>query len=346
MSKNCCCSDDSSCCASAKARAVAVSTKLSEKDILGAWKVRFDIGRMNYKVEPGLYAVGKPDSDSPVFVSANYKLTFDTLRKNLAGMDCRLLILDTYGINVWCAAGKGTFGTDEIIERISQTGLSEIVTHRNLILPQLGASGVIAHEVKQQTGFNIIYGPVRAADIKAFISSGYKSTAEMRTVNFTLRDRLVLTPVEFIEAAKKSLLVFGVLFLVNLFANRPFGLYDVTAYAGAVFMGTVLTPILLPLIPGKAFSWKGWLTGAIWTAIALWIFGWYSAGSWLLAAGYLLLLPAVSAYLALNFTGSSTYTSPSGVLKEMKAALPLIIGSAAAGAILILIQTFFVGRPA
>lgn len=58
-----------------------VSTVLNIKDLLGMWKVRWGIGRMNYKINPGLYAVGKPDNTSPVLVSANYKLTFDVLRR-------------------------------------------------------------------------------------------------------------------------------------------------------------------------------------------------------------------------------------------------------------------------
>jgi hypothetical protein len=97
--------------------------------------------------------------------------------------------------------------------------------------------------------------------------------------------------------------------------------------------------VLLPCIPGRAFSWKGWLLGLCWTASALGFFGWFTSGSRLLAAGYLLLLPSVSAYLAMKFTGCSTYTSPSGVLKEMRIALPLIIGSAVVGATLTLIQS-------
>jgi CO dehydrogenase/acetyl-CoA synthase gamma subunit (corrinoid Fe-S protein) len=124
-----------------------VSTSLSTGDIFGACKVRFGIGRMDYKINPGLYAVGNPDNESPVLVSANYKLTFDTLRKNLSGLDCWILILDTNGVNVWCAAGKGTFGSEEVVNRIEKTGLSDIVTHRKLILPQLSASGVSAQEV-------------------------------------------------------------------------------------------------------------------------------------------------------------------------------------------------------
>jgi hypothetical protein len=337
----CCCDNEGECGVSTTQ---TVSTKLTAKDILGACKVRLGIGRMDYKVEPGVYALGTPDGNSPVLVSANYKLTFDTLRSKLAGLDCWLLILDTKGVNVWCAAGKGTFGTCELVNRIETSGLSEIVSHRKLILPQLGAPGVSAHEVERRTGFSVIFGPVRAGDIKKFIASGYKAEKEMRRVKFTFWDRLVLTPMELVEAARLSLPVLGVLFLINLAAKRPFGASDLVLYAGAIAAGAFVTPLLLPFIPGKAFSWKGWILGLFWAVFALWRFGWYSEGSWLLAIGYLLVLPPLSAYLALNFTGCSTFTSPSGVLKEMKIALPFIIGSALVGAVLVLIQTFFDGR--
>ncbi len=316
-----------------------VSTNLTIKDILGAWKVRWGIGRMDYKINPGLYAVGNPDQSSPVLVSANYKLTFDTLRKELSGLDCWIVILDTKGINVWCAAGKGTFGTDELVARISKIRLFEIVSHRTLILPQLGAPGVSAHEVTKQTGFSVVYGPVKAKDIMAFIVSGYKATEEMRTVKFTAWDRLVLTPVELATAAKNSLLVCGVLFLINLFAARPFGPADFIAYAGAVVTGTVITPVLLPFIPGRAFAWKGWLLGFLWTAWFVWRNGWLAPEFLLLAIGYLLVLPSLSAYLAMNFTGSSTYTSFSGVIKEMKAAVPFLALSSVAGIVLVLIKS-------
>lgn len=315
------------------------STILQFTDTLGAWKVRWGIGRMDYKINPGLYAVGNPDHTSPVLVSANYKLTFDTLRKELSELDCWILILDTKGVNVWCAAGKGTFGTEELVGRVSETGLSKIVSHRKIVLPQLGAPGVSAHEVTRQTGFSVVYGPVRAQDIKAFLDSGFKATEEMRTVKFTVRDRLVLTPVELVAASKISLTVFGILFLINLFAARPFGLADFIIYAGSVVIGTLITPLLLPFIPGKAFAWKGWLLGAIWTAWFIWLKGWFTSEFLLLSIGYLLVLPSFSAFLAMNFTGSSTYTCFSGVIKEMKVAVPLIALSSAAGIVLVFIKS-------
>jgi len=317
-----------------------VATQRSFKDIFGAWKVRWDIGRANYRINPGLYAVGNPDDTSPVLVSANYKLTFDMLRKELSEMNLWILILDTKGINVWCAAGKGTFGTDELVSRVKAVELSGIVSHRTLIVPQLGAPGMSAHEVKKLTGFSVVYGPVRARDIRAFLDSGMKATEDMRTVKFTAWNRLVLTPLEFIRVARISITMFGVLFLINLFAARPFGLGDFTAYASAVLIGTVITPALLPAIPGKAFAFKGCVLGLFVTACIVWFNGWFTSGYWLLAIGYMLALPAHSAFLAMNFTGSSTYTSFSGVIKEMKIAVPIIAISLVVGVTMVLIKTF------
>lgn len=319
-----------------------VSTELTHSDRLGAWKVRWGINRMNYKINPGIYAVGNPQKESPVLVTANYKLTFDVLRKELSGLDAWIMVLDTKGINVWCAAGKGTFGTKEVLNRIKRTRLNDIVNHRTLILPQLGAPGVSAYEVTKSSGFKVVYGPVRASDIKEFIASGLKATAEMRKVKFNIYDRLVLTPVELVSTFKTALLVFGVLFLLNLIAAKPFGGVDFYAFTGTLFAGCVLTPVLLPWIPGKAFTWKGWFLGFIWVIAVLIMNGWplSPAFSWVRALGYLLLLPSVSAFYAMNFTGASTYTSPSGVLKEMKLALPLIISTIGAGALMILADSF------
>lgn len=121
-----------------------IRTTLAKRDIIRAIKVRAGIGRMRYRIAPGLYGVGNPEPDSPVLVTANYKLTVDTLRKHLAGIDAWILVLETHGVNVWCAAGKGTFSTTELIYRVQQNELQKVVSHRELILPQLGATGVSA----------------------------------------------------------------------------------------------------------------------------------------------------------------------------------------------------------
>jgi acetyl-CoA decarbonylase/synthase complex subunit gamma len=134
--------------------------------------------------------------ESPVFVSANFKMSCDCLRSALDGRDGWILVLDTKGINVWCAAGKGTFGAGELVGRILDTRLSDLVTPRKLIVPQLGAPGIAAHEVRKATGFTVRYGPVRAIDLPPFLDSGLKASGEMRRVTFPVGDRLALVPVE------------------------------------------------------------------------------------------------------------------------------------------------------
>jgi len=327
-----------------KMEIMQTSAELTMNDILGTWKARWGINRMNYKVEPGLYSIGKPDSNSPVLVSANYKMSFDMLRKELKGIDAWILVLDTKGINVWCAAGKGTFGTRELQTRIAIVQLEKVVSHRTVILPQLAAPGISAHEVFKLSGFKVLYGPVKAKDIKEFINSGMKATAEMRTVRDSAYDRLVLTPVELVGTFKVSLMIFGILFLLNLLGFGPFGFIDFYAYMGAVLVGCVLTPVLLPWIPGRAFAWKGWLLGFLWAVLVNSLNGWNGwtvvpLYSILRALGYLLILPSVAAFYAMNFTGASTFTSFSGVQKEMRIAVPAIVISIFLGIVLILVNS-------
>src|SRR5210317_512611 len=146
-----------------------IDSSLKLSDRFGSLKSRFGIGRMNYSVSPGLYSIGRPGDNSPVLVSANYKMSFDHLRSKLGGLDAWILVLDTKGINVWCAAGKGTFGTEELVRRIKASGLEQVVCHRELILPQLSGPGVAAHEVKKLSGFKVFFGPIEAEDIPAFL---------------------------------------------------------------------------------------------------------------------------------------------------------------------------------
>ncbi|MCL2361794.1 MAG: mercury methylation corrinoid protein HgcA [Defluviitaleaceae bacterium] len=346
MAKECCSQTSTSTRlepAPSKDGITKASTSLTTCDIFGAWKARWGIGRTNYTVEPGLYSIGSPDGESPVLVSANYKLTFDVLRKNLTELDCWLLILDTKGVNVWCAAGEGTFGTDELVNRIESVRLSDVISHRKLILPQLGAPGINAHEIAQRTGFSVTYGPVRAEDIQGYITAGCNATKEMRRVNFNFIDRLKLIPMELVPAMKMTLPIMGALLITNQFAKRPFGKADIAAYAGAILTGSVITPMLLPYIPGKAFSWKGWIAGLLGTVGILGKSKGFKKGNRLMSAGQLLLFPALSSYLALNFTGSTTYTSPSGVKKEMEIAMPLIIAAGIAGGI-IMLGSYLFGR--
>lgn len=313
-----------------------VSTHLEDADARGALRVRMGVGRDDYRIRPALYAIGDPDDTSPVLVTANYKLTFDTVRSELAGRDVWLLVIDTLGINVWCAAGKGTFGTAEVVRMVREVRLEQVVSHSRLVLPQLGATGVAAHEVRAGSGFSVIWGPVSAADLPAFLDAGLKVSSEMRRVRFPLADRARLVGVEaavlrrpWAVAALAAVAVGSAL----LWRSAP-EVAGALAAAGvsaviAVIAGAVVTPLLLPWIPGRMFSLKGAIVGAVMVgaglaaafggSLPLWGWGLVSAGA------------ALASFTAMNFTGASTFTSPSGVEWEMRRAIPAQLAAVVAG---------------
>ena len=306
-----------------------VATSRSVYDWAGAAAARLGLNRDSYLVAPGLYAIGVPDRAAPVLVTANYKLSFDTLRFALPGLNVWLLVLDTCGINVWCAAGKGTFGTEELVHRVKASGLEKLVDHRRLVVPQLGATGVSAHQVKKQSGFSVQYGPIRASDISTWLDNGAREFEGMRDVTFTLKERSELIPVEFHLVLKSMWWLFPLLFLLSgigpdlEFTSRLMsrGVWMVSALLIGIGSGLILVPLLLPWLPGRSFALKGAIAGLLSGLLLLF---WAETGLNLLESGALLALVVVmSSYLGMNFTGSTPYTSPSGVEWEMRRAIPV-----------------------
>lgn len=312
---------------------LTTTSGLTLKNRLDHVFARLGVNRTGHTVKPGLYKLGNPTSDSLVFASANYTLSFDALRCALAGTDCYILVLDTKGINVWCAAGKGTFGTDELVKRIMWSGLSNIVRHRTVIVPQLGAPGISAHEVQNRSGFKVEFGPVRASDLPEYLKI-HKATPEMRRVHFALKDRLVLTPVELRHAIVPTIAAAIILYLLA-------GPLAALAAITTVITGTVLFPALLPLIPTHDFSTKGLILGLL-VAIPFTIS--FAANpamplltKAIISLALILTIPATTAYLALNFTGCTTFTSRTGVKKEIYRYVPVIALLAGCGILLLMI---------
>jgi len=311
---------------------MATSSTITRADRLVHVLARLGVKRNGWRVEPGLYSLGEPGPGSPVFVSANYRLSFDALREGLERLDAYILVLDTRGINVWCAAGKGTFGTDELVERIESTGLADVVESRQLILPQLGATGVAAHEVRERSGFRVKYGPVRAGDIREYLRAG-EATPEMRRIRFDLPDRVVLIPLESVHA-------FPLLAGASVAAYFADGAVAASGIAAAGIAGVAGFPVLLPWLPGEDFSVKGFALGAVvglTTAAASAFHGGNGigrAGRALRAVSYALALPPITALLGLNFTGSTPFASPSMVRREIFTYVPVMAGMAVSGIII------------
>jgi hypothetical protein len=187
-----------------------------------------------------------------------------------------------------------------------------VVSHRKVILPQLGAAGVSAFSLKEWAGWIVEYGPVRANDLPEYLKT-HRASPKMRRVKFGLWDRIQLIPVELVSAFLKMAIAAILLYFI-------IGLTASLAVLASVLAGTVLFPILLPFIPMRDFSVKGLILGLI-VALPFAYYMLMKPGSGTLnaiaAAGYLLAMPPITAYLGLNFTGCTTFTSRTGVRKEI-----------------------------
>ncbi len=302
-------------------------------DRLGTIGARTGFTRNNYKITPGLYCLGEPNATSPVLVTANYKLSFDALRQELVGINAWILVVDTRGINVWCAAGKGTFSAEEIAYQVQKANLDQVVSHREILLPQLSANGVAAHELKRLCGFKGRFGPIRAVDVPEFLRTG-EADEDMRTVTFTLRERAVLIPLEICMMWKQLGAAILVFFLLSGFSPEFFspamaihrGILLVFSTLTALLAGTVATPLLLPWLPLRQFWLKGAVMGGL--AAILPVLAAQHSLNGVEKIAIFLWTSGCSSYLAMNFTGSTPFTSLSGVAREMHKGLAIQIGSA------------------
>jgi hypothetical protein len=251
--------------------------------------------------------------------------------------------VDTRGINVWCAGGKGTFSAEEIAYQVKKAELGKIVSHKQLILPQLSANGVALHKLKNLCGFRGQFGPIRATDLKEYLRTGIASDT-MRSVSFSLRERAVLIPLEVCLLLKPFIFFLISLFFLSGISTEVFSLNQAlqrstTAAIStllAIFTGAVVTPLLLPWIPARQFWIKGLMTGAAGAALCSTLLSSSPADTAALA----LWIMGCSSYLAMNFTGSTVFTSLSGVEKEMRKGLIFQVSSAVCAMILWLISPF------
>jgi 2-polyprenyl-3-methyl-5-hydroxy-6-metoxy-1,4-benzoquinol methylase len=160
------------------------------------WALFFRIIPPYPKVRPGLYAIGSPDRASPVLVTGNFDLTVRRLVQAIDGaVDAWILVADSAGINVWCAAGGGYFTAEKVIAAVKSSHLDQVVDHHALVLPQLCANGVDGWRIRREIGWGVHWGPAKAVDIPAYLANHRKKTDAMRWVRFPAKDRMEMVTV-------------------------------------------------------------------------------------------------------------------------------------------------------
>ena len=177
--------------------------------------------------------------------------------------------------------------------------------------------------------FKVVYGPVRARDIPAFLESGMRATDDMRWVSFSLADRAGLIGVEVVEVLKWAVPIVVIVVLLtggeSMLDRVTAGMLTASPILAGLLAGVVIVPLLLPWIPGRAFALKGAIAGAVAVGASLSL----TPGDHPAAVMVQLFLvgTAVASFFAMQFTGATTFTSPSGVEWEMRRALPLQVGA-------------------
>ena len=155
----------------------------------------------------------------------------------------------------------------------------------------------------------------------------------MRRVSFNFIDRIALIPVDLVY--RLGYLITGLALVFILAGINKEGISFLRAIENglpimrniflAYVSGIVITPMILPYIPFRSFALKGFITGL---AVYIILFFTHGLGNSLSEMfGWFFFITGLSSFVAMNFTGSSTYTSLSGVKKEMKIAVPLQIAS-------------------
>jgi NAD-dependent dihydropyrimidine dehydrogenase PreA subunit len=201
-----------------------------------------------WPTEPGLRAIGSPGRQSPVLLTANYDLTVRRLTRALRGLDAWLLVAPAHGINVWCAAAGGHLTSHQVVTALKTSGIDERVDHRDLVVPQLAATGVEGLDVYRRSHWRVRFGPVRVDDIPAYLASGGEKTDAMRRVSFGLRERLEMAAAWACPTA--IIVAVAALFL------RPAWTLPLVALCGAL---AVAVFTVLDRLPGAG---RFWLTGA------------------------------------------------------------------------------------
>ncbi|MBI4832631.1 MAG: hypothetical protein HY801_13985, partial [Candidatus Lindowbacteria bacterium] len=263
-------------------------------------------------IQTGLYKFGNPTKDSPVFVTANYLLTFMSVKKHLKDIDCYLLVIDTRGINVWCAAGEGNFSAEEIHNSLRATRAGETVDHRKLILPKLSANGVRYRDIKRLSGWDAVFGPVYARDIPEYLTAGAVKSDDMERVRFDFPQRL------HVSVPFALFVTFWLVLPLLVFRH----LYSPAIPLIGLSVGLVF-PAVFYILPTNQFFKK---------ALVLGLLGAVGASLYLLNAGapvkelvqWSLVIVFLTTFIAMDFSGMSPVSNYSKIREEFYVVVPLL----------------------
>jgi acetyl-CoA decarbonylase/synthase complex subunit gamma len=272
-----------------------------------------DAFKRTYTVEPGLYYTGnRYDPTAPLLVTCNYRLTIFLLLRRLRARPVRMLVIDTDGINVWCAAGKGVFGNEAILTQLDRYDRTLLTEGKwlTLLLPKFAMAGVDLRGLRREHVRPII-GPLYAKDLPAYLDNPPLRDCSDARVVFGLQMRCFSWLPGFKQMFGWSLLLVMIFMAAHWLwgSSVPVGLFAISLFIATAY------PFLFPYLPGDGFAPKGLFLGAATTAglIVAATLGLLPAAS--LPASALFAL-ATALLFSLSYTGNSAVSNYTKVRKE------------------------------
>jgi len=125
--------------------AIMIKHSIEPHSAMPDMHLRFNIytdPRTPVQVKPGLYKVGNPGAESPVFVTTNFALTYYTVESDIAsnGIDAYILSINTDGIGVQASVAGGQLNPTKIKDAMGETGFDwKGQKYPALVLPGMAA---------------------------------------------------------------------------------------------------------------------------------------------------------------------------------------------------------------
>jgi ubiquinone/menaquinone biosynthesis C-methylase UbiE len=265
-------------------------------------------------VPPGVYKIGNPNKNSPVLVTANYYWTVNSVYNTLHrdDIDCFLLIIDSDGINVWCAAGGGHFTHTQILEAIQVFDLKDFIDHTSLILPQLSATGV-DRKVLSKSGWKPIFGPIDIKNVKSFLQT-FTKNSETAKIDFKIpfRTLMGIQHAFFISCVMflPLLLILGLLAAIKI----PLTLFWISVVIQLLILGVITNMLFIWVYPvfnfTSSFFKKGLFVAIINSIVTvLYLISEVKTNSLYTIIFWVALVTMVSLFIVLDLAGNTPYTN-------------------------------------
>lgn len=121
------------------------------------------------QVQPGLYEIGEPTADSPLYVTTNFSITYFAVANEISGSGVPgwLLVADAEGMSVLTAWAAGKFDAVRIAKAVKENGVAAKLNHKKLVIP--GHVSVLLGEIEEELpDWKILVGPREAVDIPGY----------------------------------------------------------------------------------------------------------------------------------------------------------------------------------